>query len=308
MSSFPIRLDRLSVLYAGRPAVEEVSLAVARGTVYGLLGRNGAGKTSLVRCAIGLRRPDAGSARLFGADAWTGRAREMERVGVVPEDPDAPGHMTADALSRFCARVYGRWDGDAVAARLDRLGVARRTPFGRLSKGEREAILFALALGHAPDLLVLDDPTLGLDAVARHDLYGELVGELADRGTTVFLTTHDLAGIEGIVDHVGILSGGRLVVDESVEDLKARFRRIAYANEITPRRAEYGRELDIFDAARVRVRGWGVDAVVTNFDEERFDRFRGQEGVRVASSEALSLEEIFLAVAERERKGERATL
>ena len=307
MSSLPIQLDRLSILYAGRPAVEDVSLAVSPGTVYGLLGRNGAGKTSLVRCAIGLRRPDGGSARLFGDDAWTGRAQGMERVGVVPEDPDAPGHMTADSLSRFCAGVYGRWDSGAVAARLDRLGVPRRIPFARLSKGEKGAILFALALGHEPDLLVLDDPTLGLDAVARHDLYGELVGERADRGTTVFLTTHDLAGIEGIVDRVGILSGGRLVVDESVEDLRARFRRIAYTNEIAPSRAEYGRELDLFDAARVRVRGWGVDAVVTNFDEDRFDRFRGQEGVRVSSSEALSLEEIFLAVAGRGRGEERTT-
>jgi ABC-2 type transport system ATP-binding protein len=158
-------------------------------------------------------------------------------------------------------------------------------------------VLFALALGGAPDLLVLDDPTLGLDPVARHELYGELIGELADRGTTVFLTTHDLAGIEGIAQRIGILAGGRLALEDDLDELKARFRRITYTNEITPSRESYGTELDLFDAVRVRVRGWGVDAVVSNFDEGRFERFRAQPGVSATSAAPMSLEEVFLAVA-----------
>ena len=157
--------------------------------------------------------------------------------------------------------------------------------------------MLAVALGHSPELLVLDDPTLGLDAVARKDLYEELIGELADRGTTVFLTTHDLSGVEGIATRVGILKDGRLVLDEEMETLKTRFRRIRYGNDRTAARAVYGTELDAFEAVRVRVRGWGVDAVVSNFADSSFEEFRRIEGVTDAEVSPMSLEEIFLAVA-----------
>ena len=172
-----------------------------------------------------------------------------------------------------------------------------RVAFGKLSKGQKGEVLLALALGHSPELLVLDDPTLGLDVVARRALFEEIVGELADRGTTVFLTTHDLAGFEGIATRVGILKDGQLMLDEDAEALKSRFRRIRYANRLTETRTAFGTELDAFDAVRVRVRGWGIDAIVSNFDEAAFERFREIDGVDDASAESLPLEEIFLAVA-----------
>lgn len=291
-----LELCAVTIAYGGRPLVENASLSVRPGTVYALLGRNGTGKSSLVRVVLGLQRPEGGRALLFGRDPWRERGALMDRVGVVPEEPDAPDSASADRLSAFCGRVHRRWDADGVARRLERLGVPRRRPFGKLSKGEKGSVHFALALGGSPDLLVLDDPTLGLDPVARHELFGDLIGELADRGTTVFLTTHDLAGIEGIADRVGILAGGKLAIEEELDALKARFRRITYTNEITPSRESYGTELDLFEAARVRVRGWGVEAVVANFDDARFERFRAQEGVSAAGAAAMSLEEIFLAV------------
>jgi ABC-2 type transport system ATP-binding protein len=225
----------------------------------------------------------------------------MTRVGAVPEEPDAPREMTARQLSRFCGRLYPSWDSAGVAARLARFGVPGNIPFGRLSKGQKQEVMLALALGHAPELLVLDDPTLGLDAVARQALYEELVGELADRGTTVFLATHDLAGVEGIASRVAILKNGRLVLDEDMETLKSRFRRIRYGNQATETRTEYGTELDAFDALRVKVRGWGVDAVVGNYEDSLFERFRAIDGVTDASASPLSLEEIFVAVAGEEK-------
>jgi ABC-2 type transport system ATP-binding protein len=157
--------------------------------------------------------------------------------------------------------------------------------------------MLAMALGHGPELLVLDDPTLGLDIVARQALYEELVGELADRETTVFLTTHDLSGFEGIATRVGILKDGRLVLDEEMEPLKSRFRRIRYGNQMTETRTDFGNELDAFEAVRVRVRGWGVEAVVSNYEDSAFERFRQTDGVVDAEASSLSLEEIFLAVA-----------
>ena len=291
-----VAAEGLTVRYGRSIACDAVSFSVARGAVYALLGRNGAGKSSLVRCLLGSQKPAAGRAALFGEDSWKRRTPLMARTGVVPEEPDAPLAMTARQLSEFCGRLYPAWDNGGVEKRLARFEVPPDVLFGRLSKGQKGEVMLALALGHAPELLILDDPTLGLDVVARKAFYEELVGELADRGTTVFVTTHDLAGIEGIATRVGILKAGRLVLDEEAETVKSRFRRIRYGNRMTETRTAYGSELDDFDALRVRVRGWGIDAVVSNYDDGSFERFRRTDGVVDAEAAAMPLEEIFLAV------------
>lgn len=304
MNPEPVVLEarQLTVCYGERTACDRVDLSVSRGSVYALLGRNGSGKTSLVRCLLGEQKPSTGAALLFGADAWTTRVAAMLRVGVVPEEPDAPTAMTARQIARFCSRLYPSWGAAVLSGRLERFGVPTDVPFGKLSKGQKGEVMLALALGHGPELLILDDPTLGLDVVARRALYEELVGELADRGTTVFLTTHDLTGIEGIATRVGILKDGRLVLDEEMETLKSRFRRIRYGNRITETRQEYGNELDAFEAVKVKVRGWGIDAVVSNYDDVAFERFRRADGVVDAQVSAMPLEEIFLAVAGEKKK------
>jgi len=293
-----VSVQGLVVRYAPnpKPALEEISFSVPSGSVYALLGRIGAGKSSLIRCLLGQQKPTAGSCALFGEDTWKNRARLMARVGVVPEDPDAPPSMTARQLSAFCAKVYPAWDAESVEARLSRFGVPTATPYGNLSKGQKALVSLALALASSPDLLVLDDPTLGLDAVARAAFFDELVGELADRGTTVLLTSHDLAGVEKMADRVGILKGGRLVLDESLDGLKGRFRRLRYRNEGMEDPASYGQELSAFDAAKVKVRGWGIEAVVSNYGDESFARFRALEGIGDAEASALSLEEILVAI------------
>jgi ABC-2 type transport system ATP-binding protein len=221
----------------------------------------------------------------------------MARVGVMPEEPDLPRTLHADAISAFCARLYPRWDTAGFAARLDRLAVPRRLPSGRLSKGQRAQLALTLALAHGPELLILDDPTLGLDAVARRELWDDLIGDLADRGTTVLLTTHDLAGADGIADRVGILKEGRLVLDEDLEALRARFRRISFRR----RPAEVARaetaELEALGALEVVGSSLGFQAVVGSFAADAFARFASSPGVAEPEVRAMSLEEIFVAVA-----------
>jgi ABC-2 type transport system ATP-binding protein len=282
----PIALEGLTVRYGQRLALDQVSLTVPEGSVYALLGRNGAGKSSLVRCLLGEQRPAGGRVLLLGRDVWRERAAILSEVGVVPEEPDAPPAMTARQLSRFCSRLYPRWDAAGVEARLKRFGVPAETPFGRLSKGQKGQVLMALALAASPRLLVLDDPTLGLDAVARKAVFEELIGDLADRGTTVFITTHDLAGVERIADRVGILREGKLVLDEEMEALKARFRRVSFPRS---REAAVGRLTPLAPVA-VASRGWEVDAVVSRYAEEHLP---AEDGPEVSS---LTLEEIFIAL------------
>jgi ABC-2 type transport system ATP-binding protein len=184
--------------------------------------------------------------------------------------------------------------------RASRFPRRRRSAASR--RGRRARSCWRSRSATPPELLVLDDPTLGLDVVARRALCEEIVGELADRGTTVFLTTHDLAAFEGIATRVGILKEGRLALDEDLEALRARFRRIRYTNRLTETRTAYGTELDEFHAMRVQVRGWGIDAVVSNFDEAAFERLRAVDGVENVEASAMPLEEIFLAVAGEEKR------
>ena len=296
-----LSVEDLTVRYGARAVLDGVSLQVPRGSVYALLGRNGMGKSSLVRCVLGQQRPQAGTARLFGEDSWSSRARGMSRVGVVPEEPDAPPEMTADELIRFCRPLYPAWDDTVARTLLDRLEVPRRTAFGKLSKGQKGAVMLGLALAPLPDLLILDDPTLGLDVVARRALYDEIIGTLADRGTTAFVTTHDLGGIEGIAERVGILKGGRLVVAEEVETLKARYRRLRTARHDTGTFSWAP-----FEVAESSERDWGRQAVVTNFSEEALAAFEAGAGTADVEVGALDLEEIFMAVVAPAPAGARA--
>ena len=285
-----LSVEGLAVRYGPRTVLDRVSFEVPRGSVFALLGRNGMGKTSLVRCALGLQRPAHGLVRLFGEDAWRSRSRAMARIGVVPEEPDAPPDMTAAELLAFCAPLYPTWDGTCARARLERSAVPLGVPFGRLSKGQKGAVMLALALAAAPELLILDDPTLGLDAVARRALYDELIGDLADRGTTALVTTHDLDGIEPIADRVAILHGAQLVVNETSDALKWRFRRVRCGGPAGPFSWEP------FEAMAAVEKDWGREAVVTNFTEERLDAFVARTGSTDVEVGALSLEEIFLSV------------
>lgn len=289
-----VSLERVSVRYGRTRVVEDVSLQVARGSVFALLGRNGTGKTSLVRCLLGQQRVASGQARLFGRRAWDSRTAAMARIGVVPEEPDAPAGMSARQLVAMCRRFYPTWDDAGVAARLERSGVPRDVAFGKLSKGQKGAVMLALALGHSPELLILDDPTLGLDAVARKELYEELIGELAERQITVFITSHDLEGIERLADRIGIVKEGRLLLDEPLESLKARFRRIRVTGA-----AARALQWQPFESLTSAARDWGAEALVTNFSEETLAAFQARLGSADLEVSSLSLEEIFVALAGR---------
>jgi len=274
-----LRADGVTIRYGSKVAVDNATLDVARGSVYALLGRNGAGKSSLVRALLGQQRADAGSIRLLGEDVWTHRDTLMERVGIVPEDADAPPDMRVGKLMRFWSSLYSRWSAPMFEERLQRFHIAPQTKFGELSKGQKKQVMLALALATSPELLILDDPTLGLDVVARKSLFEEVIAELADRGITVLVTTHDLGGVETIADRIGVMHAGRLVLDEELESLKSRFRRVRFA----------ARPVALANGGNVRAWGSGSEMVVSNFPD-------WNEPAEVAEVSPMSLEEIFIAV------------
>jgi ABC-2 type transport system ATP-binding protein len=291
MSDTAIQAADLTVRYGRTTAVDRVALRVDRGSVYALVGRNGAGKSSLVRCLLGQQKADSGDVTLFGENAWSRRAALMQRIGVVTEDADAPPEMSVAAIARFCARLYDKWDQASVETRLRNFGVPMASRFGSLSKGQKKQVSLALALAITPELLVLDDPTLGLDVVARKSLFEEVIGDLADRGTTIFITTHDLTGVETFADRVGMMESGRIVLDEEVDALKSRFRRIRFAAQPVA--------LDASALRPTAMRAWGggAEAIVSNYDDIAFERMRSTSNIGAAEVEAMSLEDIFIAIA-----------
>jgi ABC-2 type transport system ATP-binding protein len=296
-----VQLDGLTVRYGKMTAVNQISLEVPKGSVYALLGRNGSGKSSTTRCLLGQQHASAGRVRILGFDAWKQRRQAMERVGVVPENPDVPPETTANRIERFMARVTPFWRSADFFNRLESLGVPRRRRFSRLSKGEQRQFALALALAGSPRLLVLDDPTLGLDAVARRKLYEEIIGELADRSTTIFLTTHDLAGVEGIANRVGVITEGSLMVDEPLEALKARFCRLTWtaSDDLPMERVQSG--LQHLGPIGTTTAAGTYETVVDDFSETGFGRFREVAPVEVMRVDALSLEEIFIVLCGEER-------
>lgn len=287
----PIRVRDLTVRFGKVLAVDRLRLEVPSGSVYALLGRNGAGKSSLLRALLGLRKSEAGECRLLGRDPWRHGAELMQRVGVVPEEPEAPPDRTVRALGTFASRIYVTWDSQAFAATLARERIPLDRPFGQLSRGQKTLVALALALAPRPQLLILDDPTLGLDPVARRSVLDALVETLAERPTTVLLATHDLDAVGRFADRVGFLHQGRLLLDEPLDALRARHRRITLPLDAP------GELVASWHPLGERRTAWGREWIVSAFPENE-----GDEGEPALRLEPLPLDEIFrLQIEEHER-------
>jgi ABC-2 type transport system ATP-binding protein len=199
--------DDLTKSYGDVEALAGVSLSVAEGEVFGLIGPNGAGKTTLIRALTGTTTPDSGSASVLGTDPTD---VDRQRLGLLPQDFRPAGRLTARELVAYYAGLYdGARDPDAVLADVG-LTDAADTWYENLSGGQQRRACIALTLVNDPDVLFLDEPTTGIDPAGRRALWG-LVDDLADRGTTVFLTSHSMEEVERLADRVGLLTQGRLV-------------------------------------------------------------------------------------------------
>ncbi|HOT01568.1 MAG TPA: ABC transporter ATP-binding protein [Acidobacteriota bacterium] len=222
MSDPAIAIDRLRYAYRpGRPVLRDLSLAVPAGAVMGFLGPNGAGKTTLMHLLNGFMPPDAGAVQVLGREPWRERVAVQRRLAFVPEYPPAYPWLTVTAFLAFYRRVCPGWDEAAARRRLDEAAIPMDQPCGGLSRGQQGLVSLGVALGRPADVLLLDDPTLGLDVLARRRLYTAVVEELAARAVTILFATHLPAEVEGVLTHAAFVAGGRIVAAGALEDLKA---------------------------------------------------------------------------------------
>lgn len=215
-----IRVAHLTKHYPGRVAVDDVSFEVGPGEIVGFLGPNGAGKTTTIEVCEGLRRADAGTVRVLGRDPGRHGRQLRERVGVMLQDGGVYGAVTPRTALRHAARLYRHPHPPDALVELLGLGRAARTPFKRLSGGEQQRTLLALALVGRPELVFLDEPTAGLDPQARRAVW-ELVHQMRRDGVAVVLTTHYLEEAEELADHVVILDHGSVVAEGAPSALMA---------------------------------------------------------------------------------------
>ncbi len=207
----------------GRWALQECTLTLPTGRVVGLVGVNGAGKTTLLHLAVGLLRPTAGTITVLG-DRPAAGAAQLARVSFLAQDaPLYPTLTVADHL-RLGRHLNGGWDDDVAIARIDLLGLDRDQPAGRLSGGQRAQLALTLAVAKRPDILVLDEPVASLDPLARREFLKGLMEAVADQDLTVVLSSHLLADVERVCDHIVVLEGGRVRVAGDVEQLLASHR------------------------------------------------------------------------------------
>lgn len=205
--------------YGGQVAVDEISFEVQPGEVFGLLGPNGAGKTTTLECLEGIRTADGGTLRVMGVDPTREASRLRNILGVQLQASGLPGEMLVEEAMRFfCAYHKAPWRADLI----DRLGLGdkRRAPYRQLSTGQQRKLALALAVAHKPSVVILDEPTAGLDVATRAELHA-LVAELRQSGTSVLLATHDMAEAEKLADRVAILLRGKIVAQGTPRELTA---------------------------------------------------------------------------------------
>ena len=272
-----IRLTDLRVRYGRVPALDGLSLAVERGEIYGFLGRNGAGKTTTLRVLMGIVGADSGTIELFGQPMKRVSVETKRSIGYVSQEQNFYPWMTPAQLGRFVGAFYPTWDDAEYFRLLQVLDVPPDRRSGVLSGGTRTKLGLALALAPRPPLLLLDEPTAGLDPVARRE-FNDLVARMAaERGTTVFLSSHLVDEVEGIATRVGIVQAGRTRIEGRVDELRERVRHV---------RSDVLLELPP-GFTRVRGEVWQADGAL-------WAAASWPEGTSVAP---LPLEEIFLALA-----------
>ena len=224
MSESVIQVSELTRRFGGKTALAGVTLSLPRGGVYGLVGANGAGKTTLIKHLLGLLRAESGSVRVFGLDPVADPVGVLSRIGYLSEENDLPGWMRVDELIRYSRAFFPAWDDDYAEELRRAFALDPTAKIKTLSKGQRARAGLLIALAHRPELLVLDEPSSGLDPIVRRDILGAILRTIADEGRTVLFSSHLLEEVEEVADHVTMISQGRIALSAPLAAIKESHR------------------------------------------------------------------------------------
>jgi len=283
-------MHRVSKTYPGKIALDRLSLSVPAGSIFALLGDNGAGKSTTIRILNGLTPPDRGTATVLGHDAWADAALLRQRIGYVPERPKFYDWMTIRQIGWFTSGFQGR---GYLKRYLDCVAQFLLEPDQRLSvlsKGQYAKVGLALALAIEPEVLILDEPTSGLDLLVRREFLSSMV-RLAGQGRTILICSHQVAEIERIASHVAFLHAGKVLLTATMDDLRDLVVRVRLrCDNGRPRAAQFGKVLQ-----EQSVGGkWQV--ILREPDRAALDQLRQAPGIYEYEETPLALEEVYCAL------------
>lgn len=297
LRGFAVETRQLSVRYGSARALEAVDLRVPEGSVYLLIGENGAGKSTTMKVLLNLQRPDSGRAEVLGLDTASEGPRVRAQTGYIPEQHEQDYRwMTCGRLIEHVAGHYPAWDRAYADHLVATFAIPCERKVSTLSKGEARRLQFVLALAHRPPLLLLDEPADGLDPVVRNRAFTLLAEHLADSPTTVLMSTHHIGEVESLVDHVGILREGRLVAQMARDEMR---RTVARYRVEVPEGWEPPLEIRISGVRRSRA-GREMQWTVVGEPDDVTARITGA-GAAVRDVTPLTLEESALAILAEER-------
>lgn len=288
MNDNVVEIRDLVKYYEGRRVLDGIDLEIPAGCIYGLLGRNGAGKTTIIRILMGLEPATRGETALLGVASGELTVSDRGRMGYVAEGHQLIQNYKVGKLVGLCKGLSRRWNGAFFGELMGMFRLPMDRKVRQLSNGMRAQLNLALAMATEPELLILDDPTLGLDTVARRQFL-ELAIDLIQRdGRTILFSSHILSDVERIADRIGILVGGKLVVDCSLEDLKGRVKKLQVIfAEAAPA------ELHLTEIIAQQVRGREMIVTVANWNAQKqalLDTYKPES----CSEIAMTLEDIFI--------------
>jgi ABC-2 type transport system ATP-binding protein len=290
-----VDVSDLSRSFGRKAALEDVSFHAAAGQVSGLVGANGAGKTTLIKHLLGLLRAATGSVRVFGLDPVRDPVGVLGRIGYLSEERELPEWMRIDELMRYTQAFHPTWDGSYARELLDTFGLDPSKKVKALSKGMRAQAGLLVAVAHRPELLILDEPSSGLDAVVRRDILDAIVRTVADDGRTVIFSSHLLDEVERMSDHVTMLRDGRVTLSGALDEVRGDYQRS---------RVRFMESFDrppLLDAALAMDGGGRLWSVVHTGPFEQFRASVLALSGEIVESRNATLEEIFLVRAGRAR-------
>jgi ABC-2 type transport system ATP-binding protein len=290
-SSAPSIVDirHLTRHFGAKTALDGVSLAIPRGGVFGLIGGNGAGKTTLIKHVLGLFKAQAGTVQVFGLDPVQNPVGVLGRIGFLSEDRDLPDWMRIRELMRYTQAFFPTWDDGYAEELRQAFDLDPNAKIKELSRGQRARAGLLAALAHRPELLVLDEPSSGLDPVVRRDILGAIIRTIADEGRTVLFSSHLLDEVERVADRVAIIHNGRILLTSTMDDIKDHHRRVTL---------RFGQSLAEPPALVGTLSSAGEGAewtYVCHGESEQLRRAAEAIGATVVDDSALSLDEIFVS-------------
>ena len=222
-------LKNVNNTFGGFTALDDLNMTVPNGTVYGLVGPNGAGKTTVIRHMLGVYRPDRGTIQLDGQDVYENVAVKA-RIGSIPDDIFFFPSATLEEMRKFYRGIYPQFD-DQLFEKLKEIFQLPHGPIRRFSKGMQKQAAFHLTVCTRPEVLILDEPVDGLDPVMRRQVWSLLLSDVAQRGTTVLISSHNLRELEDICDHVGIMDHGKMLIERSLADMQGNTVKVQLVGE-----------------------------------------------------------------------------